>query len=74
MTETLKISGKLDKYSPKYKFKFTFIDKSCGKIVNHQVEPNIATWFTEKGIMVSEAIDKDLESYLTLVKNKLHQN
>jgi signal peptidase complex subunit 2 len=74
VTGTLKISGKLDKYSPKYELNLTYIDKASGKTVNHQVEPNVATWFTTKGVMVSEAIDKDFESYITILKNKLHQN
>lgn len=48
--------------------------KSNGKSVSYQVEPNVARWFTTKGVMVPEAMDKDLTTFLTTLKNKLHDN
>lgn len=62
----------MDKYSSIYKLNLTY--KSNGKSVSYQAEPNVAKWFTTKGVMVTEAIDKDLSTYLTTLKNKLHDN
>lgn len=74
MTGTLQISGKLDKFSPKYELTFNYTDKSTGKSATYKVEPNVATWFTTKGVLVNEAMDKDLANYITVVKSNLHQN
>ncbi|KAG2209828.1 hypothetical protein INT47_001977 [Mucor saturninus] len=73
VTGSLKISGKLDKFSSVYELKFTYKDKSSGKSVTNHVQPNVAKWFTTKGTLVSEIIDKDLSMYLTTLQNKLHQ-
>ncbi|GAA5802351.1 hypothetical protein HPULCUR_007815 [Helicostylum pulchrum] len=72
VTGSLTISGSMDKYSSIYKLNMTY--KSNGKSVSYQVEPNVARWFTTKGVMVPEAMDKDLTTFLTTLKNKLHDN
>ncbi|CAO3646453.1 unnamed protein product [Mucor hiemalis] len=74
VTGTLTISGKFDKFSPKYDLTFDYTDKSTGKSSTYKVEPNVAKWFTTKGRLVTEAMDKDLTSYLTKVQASLHQN
>lgn len=64
----------MDKFSPKYQLTLIYNDQISGKTVKHHVEPNVSTWFNTKGVMVKEAIDKDLSSFLTALKQKLHED
>ncbi|ORE01984.1 microsomal signal peptidase 25 kDa subunit [Rhizopus microsporus var. microsporus] len=70
---TLKVSGKLEKYNPKYSLKITYVDKTTTKETILKVEPNATEWFTTKGILSYEAIDNDLKKYVDTLKQQLHQ-
>ncbi|CAO3632589.1 unnamed protein product [Mucor fragilis] len=72
-TSTLKISGKIDKYSPIYQLCFNYADISTGKTVTHKIEPNVTTWFDTKGVLVKQTMDSELNSYLSTLVQKLHQ-
>ncbi|KAK4517769.1 uncharacterized protein ATC70_001113 [Mucor velutinosus] len=72
-TSTLKISGKIDKYSPIYQLCLNYTDISTGKTVSHKIEPNVTTWFDTKGVLVKQTMDSELNSYLSTLVQKLHQ-
>ncbi|KAG2190352.1 hypothetical protein INT46_003206 [Mucor plumbeus] len=69
----LKVSGKIDKYSPIYELCLNYTDISTGKTVSNKIEPNVATWFDTKGVLVKQAIDSDLNTYLSTLVQKIHQ-
>lgn len=69
----MKVSGKLEKYNPKYSLKITYVDKITTKKTTLKVEPNTTEWFTTKGILSYEAIDNDLKKYVDTLKQQLHQ-
>ncbi|KAI9478011.1 MAG: signal peptidase complex subunit 2 [Benjaminiella poitrasii] len=68
---TLKISAEFDKTSPIYKLTMHFT--SQGKTVQSIVDAIMPTWFNTKGVLVREAMDKDLNNYLLSLKQKLHE-
>jgi signal peptidase complex subunit 2 len=70
---TLRISGKMEKYTSKYPLTLTYSDKLTNKSATTKIEPNVATWFTTKGTLVRDAIDSDLKSYVTTLQQQLHQ-
>ncbi|KAG0749178.1 hypothetical protein G6F57_001676 [Rhizopus arrhizus] len=70
---TLRISGKMEKYTSKYPLTLTYSDKLTNKSATTKIEPNVATWFTTKGTLVHDAIDSDLKSYVTTLQQQLHQ-
>ncbi|KAI8637314.1 signal peptidase complex subunit 2 [Parasitella parasitica] len=72
-TSTLKVSGKIDKHSPKYQLCFNYTDIRAGKTVSYKVEPNVTAWFDTKGVLVQQAMDSDLSTYLSTLVQKLHQ-
>lgn len=70
----LKISGKIEKYSPNYELEFQYTDKSSGKKAHYKVVPNVTTWFNSTGTLNRDVMDKEIGAYLTTVKEKLHKN
>lgn len=39
----------------------------------HKIEKNVNTWFTEEGVLVKEALDKDLKEGDEALIRKMHK-
>ncbi|KAI7899097.1 microsomal signal peptidase 25 kDa subunit-domain-containing protein [Cokeromyces recurvatus] len=74
VTGTLKISSEFDKTSPLYKLTMVYSDRVKGKTVQSVVNPNMTTWFNEKGVLIREVMDKDLNNYLLSLKQNYMKN
>ncbi|KAG1445494.1 hypothetical protein G6F56_009895 [Rhizopus delemar] len=70
---TLKISGKMGKYTSKYPLTLTYTDSKLNKSATLKVEPNVTTWFTTKGALIRSVADSELASYVDRLQKMLHK-
>ncbi|KAL1936643.1 hypothetical protein VTP01DRAFT_777 [Rhizomucor pusillus] len=69
---TLTVSSKMEQYSPIYEMTYEYVDSVLKKGVSRQMKTNVSTWFTEDGILVKEALDKDLKEAASGLLSQLH--
>ncbi|KAI9276126.1 signal peptidase complex subunit 2 [Sporodiniella umbellata] len=70
---TLIVSGKIKKFSSSYPLTLTYTDISLNKTSTLQIEPNVATWFTDKGVLDRQVANRDLLSYVERLQKMLHK-
>lgn len=62
----------MEQYSPIYEMTYEYVDSVLKKGVSRQMKTNVSTWFTEDGILVKEALDKDLKEAASGLLSQLH--
>lgn len=64
----------MERYSPLYKMTMTYQDQVLHKRTTLSVEKDVASWFTENGVMVKTRVDKDLEDQVDTLFNQVHKD
>ncbi|KAI9253493.1 signal peptidase complex subunit 2, partial [Phascolomyces articulosus] len=70
----LTISSEMKRYSPTYIIQMQYQDQKLHKITKTKLEKNVASWFTEDGVLVAENVDKDIEEQAASLLRQIHKD
>ncbi|KAI7883053.1 microsomal signal peptidase 25 kDa subunit [Lichtheimia hyalospora FSU 10163] len=68
------VSADAHRHSPLYTLTLRFQDQVHHKVSTIKGEKNVNTWFTEEGVLVKEALDKDLQEWDEQLILKMHKD
>ncbi|CAO3612787.1 unnamed protein product [Cunninghamella echinulata] len=71
---TLSVTTILEQYSSEYKIKYLYTDENKQKYTRSEEVKNVATYFTENGILVEDKFNNDIKLAIQKLTASLHQD
>ena len=69
----LTISSEMKRYSPTYIIHMKYQDQKLHKTTQTKLEKNVASWFTEDGVLATEIVDKDVQELAVSLLRQIHK-
>ena len=70
----LTISSEMKRYSPTYIIQMKYQDQKLHKTTQTKLEKNVASWFTEDGVLATEIVDKDIQEQVASLLRQVHKD
>ena len=68
------VSSEMPKFSPDYTLEMQYQDQVLHKTTKIKLTKNTSSWFTEDGVLVKEAVDKDLKEQAASLTRQIHKD
>ncbi|KAI8139035.1 signal peptidase complex subunit 2 [Fennellomyces sp. T-0311] len=70
----LTVSSEMQKYSPDYTIQMQYQDQVAHKVTKIKLTKNASSWFTEDGVLATEAVNKDLKEQNESLTRQMHKD